>query len=176
MRNVFAVLDRSIRLLTRGSFGLAVLATLGLMLVGSADVLGTLFGMSVPAALEMQEVLLAVSIFLGFAHVQARHEHIGVDIIVKRFPPRVRRAVYLSMLVFCAGVFAVIAWRTASLAASSWNVREAASAIFTFPIYPGKFLVSLGAAVAAMECVRQIGWWFAGGEPGVAGSDAGSSI
>jgi TRAP-type C4-dicarboxylate transport system permease small subunit len=164
VHKALVTLDRLIRLVTRLSFALAVLATLALMLVGSVDVLATLVGMPVPAALEMQEVLLAISIFLGFAHVQSRHEQIGVDIIVTRFPRRVRRAAYLLMLLFSAAVFAIIAWRSATLAASSWEVREAASALFAFPIYPGKFLVSIGAAVASIECVRQVGWWFVGDE------------
>jgi hypothetical protein len=59
----------------------------------------------------------------------------------------------------------VIAARSWTLAMSSWEIREAANAIITFPIYPGKFLVSIGAWLATLEFVRQLAWWFLGGDP-----------
>jgi TRAP-type transport system small permease protein len=168
MHTILISLDKGIRQLARLSFVLAALAMLTLMLIGSADVIGTLLGYSVPAALEMQEVLLAVSIFLGMAHVQSRHEHIAVDVLVTRLPVRMRRILHLTVLLACAAIFGIIAWRAASLALSSWAIRESASALFRFPIYPGKFLVFFGAAVSSLECLRQAGLWFKSPDAGLA--------
>lgn len=151
--------DRIIRILVTVAFSIAAAAMLVMMVIGSADVVGTFFFNSpVTAALEMQEVLLAMAIFLALAHAQSRQEHICVDIITERLSAPIRRVLNLVVLFASMTVFAVIAWRTWVLATASWDMRETANAIFRFPIYPGKFLVSIGAGIAALECLRQAIW------------------
>ena len=129
----------------------------------------------VPAALEMQEVLLAVSIFLALAHAQRVRGHIAVDIVIDRLPARLKRGLELLALLVTFGVFTVIAWRAWYLSLASWNMDETANAIFTFPLWPGKFLVCFGAGFGALECLRQVGWWCIGGKPAALPADAGTA-
>ena len=163
---MFDLYDRATRGMIRVGYWVAVLATLALMIIGGMDVLGTYFlHKPVPAALELQEVLLAIMVFMGLSHAQSLREHISVDIVIQSMPARARRILDLVVLVASAIVFAIIAWRCGALAWSSVGMRETASASFAFPVYPAKVLVALGAALAALECLRQAGWWFRGGEP-----------
>ena len=163
---MFDIYDRCTRGLTRIGYWVAVLATLALMIIGGLDVLSTYFlHKPIPAALEFQEVLLAAMVFMGLSHAQSLREHISVDIVIQNLPPRLRRGLDLFVLLASAIVFAIIAWRCAELARASVAMRETASASLAFPVYPAKILVALGAALAALECIRQAGWWFRGGEP-----------
>lgn len=157
-RVALSVVDRAIRRLVVAAFGISALAMLAIMLIGSADVIGSgLFLSPVPAATEAQEVLLAISIFLAVGHAQYGRQHIAVDIVVQHLPRALRRALLLISLALGAMVCGIIAMQAWAQAISSWQTREAANAIITFPIYPAKFLVSLGAWIAALEFARQ---WF----------------
>lgn len=165
--------DRAIRFLTRLGYWVAVAATLLLMLLGGLDVIATQFlGTPIPAALELQEVLLAAMIFMGLAHVQEKRQHISVEIVVSRFSQATRRRLNLLVLVASVFVLGVIAWRSGVLALSSIEMRETAGASLAFPIYPAKVLVALGAALACLECVRQIACWFRGEHEPVAAQAA----
>jgi TRAP-type C4-dicarboxylate transport system permease small subunit len=162
---MFDLYDRATRGLIRVGYWVAVIAALGLMVIGGMDVLGTYFlGKPVPSALELQEVLLAIMVFMGLSHAQSLREHISVEIVVHQLPARVQRVLDLVVLVASAIVFGIIAWRCGELAWSSLKLRETASASFAFPVYPAKICVAVGAALAALECLRQAGWWFRGGE------------
>lgn len=163
---MFDLYDRATRGLIRAGYWFAVLAALGLMIIGGLDVLGTYFlHKPVPAALELQEVLLAIMVFMGLSHAQSLRAHISVDIVIQNLPARLQRVLDLVVLVVSAVIFAIIAWRCGELAWSSLGMRETASASFAFPVYPAKICVALGAALASLECIRQAGWWFRGGEP-----------
>ncbi len=163
---MFDLYDRAMRRMIRAGYWIAVIATLALMIIGGLDVLGTYFlRRPVPAALELQEVLLAVMVFMGLSHAQSLREHISVDIVIQNLPAGLRRVLDLVVLLASTVIFAIIAWRCGELAWSSLGMRETASASWAFPVYPAKILVALGAALAALECTRQVGWWFRGGEP-----------
>ncbi|SLN71160.1 TRAP transporter small permease subunit [Oceanibacterium hippocampi] len=162
MRYALAWIDRAIGLLVRAAFTLASIAMLAIMAIGTIDVIGTyLLHSPVPAGLELQEVLLVLVIFLGLGHAQSRREHIEVDIITSMMGVGIRRWFELFALFAGALAFGLIGWRAWDLALASWKVGETANAVFSFPIYPSKFLVAAGASVAALECMRQIGRWFA---------------
>lgn len=161
---MFNLFDRVTRALVHAGYWIAVLAALLLMIIGGLDVVLSFFSQSLPAALEMQEVLLAILVFLGFAHVQRRNENISVDIVLERLGQKARRVLGFFGLLCSAGIFGIVAWRSGALALDSLLIRESASAIWQFPIYPAKILVSVGAGLATLECLRQIGWWCKGEE------------
>lgn len=161
MRSVLQTLEAAIAWAVGVAFAAACAAMLAIMVIGTADVIGSfLLRSPLPAALELQEVLLGILIFLGLGQAQKLREHIDVDIVTTKLGPSLRRRFELLVLVVGVLSFAVIAWRAWVLAMASWKVGETANAILTFPIYPAKFLVAFGAAVAALECIRQIGRWF----------------
>lgn len=165
MGQILAGLDRLIRVLVSAGAAISIVAMLAIMTIGTLDVIGTaFFSAPVPAALEAQEVLLAISIFLALAYAQQQRAHIDVDIVTSQLPTPVRHVLLILGLALGATICAIISWRSWELALESWSVREAANAIITFPIYPGKFLVSIGAALAALEFLRQLVWSLVGVE------------
>jgi len=157
---VFLKLDAGIRFLVTTSFAIAAACLLAIMVLGSVDaVMTNAFGGGLPSALEGAEVLLAVAIFLSFACSQMRDEHIKVDLLVSRAPEGIRRISVLLTLVLGFGVFAILTMECWKLAMHSWANTEQANALIAFPIYPAKFLVACGAAICALEYLRQIGWF-----------------
>lgn len=153
--------DGVVSFLVKAAFWIASLALLAIMVIGTADVIGTnIFGSPVPASLEIQEVLLVIIIFLGLGWAQQQREHIEVDLLTSLMSPSVRRKCELVVLLGITFVFALISMRSWSLAEISWDIGETANSIIPFPIYPGKFLAAAGASIAALESLRQIGRWF----------------
>ncbi len=161
------VLDGGVRWSGTIGFALSATCTMALAVLGTVDVVGTnLFGAPVPGALELAKVTLAVVVFMGLAYAQQQHAHISVDIITNLAPRSLRRASLLVSLSLGALLFALLAWRTGVLAMESWAYREVASGYVSFPVYPAKAAVSVGCAIAALEFLRQIVWFFIGGFAG----------
>lgn len=132
-------------------------AALCLMLVvGTVDVIGTaFFRRPVLGAFEMAESALAVVMFLGLIHVQARGSHIVVDLAVARLRGTARRLADCLALLGTALALYLVARQTWPLMLDSWRIAEVAGGVFNFPIYPVKTLVCLGASIAALVAVGQ---------------------
>lgn len=132
-------------------------AALGLMLVvGAGDVVGTaFFKRPILGAFEMAEQALAVVMFVGLIHVQARGGHIVVDLAIARLRGRARRLADCLALLGTAAALYLVARQTWPLMLDSWRVREVAGGVFNFPVYPVKTLVCLGASIAALVAASQ---------------------
>ncbi len=126
-------------------------AALGLMMVvGTGDVIGTaFFRKPILGAFEMAEQALAVVMFIGLIHVQARRSHIVVDLVTAGMRGPARRLADCLALLGTAVALYLIARQTWPLMLDSWRVHEVAGGVFNFPVYPVKTLVCLGATVAA---------------------------
>jgi TRAP-type C4-dicarboxylate transport system permease small subunit len=143
------------RLVTRlGALGmgLAGASLLAMMLLGAIDIIGTkFFGQPVPGAYEATEALLVLTVFLALAHAQASHQHIAVDLVVERLGPGARLALSLLAQALTLGVFSVIAWRGWILGLRSLAIREYASGIIPFPVYPSKLALAVGATLMVFQ-------------------------
>ena len=128
-------------------------------LFGSLDVVSTfLFSRPVPLARELSEVLLAVVIFAAMATALREDRNVNVDLFVGRASPFVRRLTRLLALFIGTIVFALLAWRSADLARSSFVENELAAAAIRFPIWPVKIAVTIAMAVTFAEYARQLLW------------------
>lgn len=104
-----------------------MLARLGRVFAGATGVL-VLFMMAVTTvdvalryflnaplkgAFEMTEISMAMVIFAGMSLATARREHITVNLLEGRLPPRLRRWQRVLADVVCAVAVALLAWRIA---------------------------------------------------------------
>lgn len=135
---------------------------LGLMMVvGTADIVGTaFFRRPVVGAFEMAESALAVVMFIGLVHVQARQSHIVVDLMTARLRGTARRLSDCLALFGTLVALYLVARQTWPLMLDSWRIREVAGGVFNFPVYPVKTLVCFGAsvavAIAAVQFVQSV--------------------
>ncbi len=164
MRGFLLALDRGVRWCGTLGFALSAACTMALAVLGTVDVIGTnLFGAPVAGALELSEVALAVVVFMGLAYAQQQNAHISVDIVTNLAPRSLQRASTLVSLGFGGLLFGLLTWQAGVLAAESWSYREVASGYVSFPVYPAKAAVAVGWAVATLEFLRQIVWFFVDG-------------
>lgn len=137
--------------------GLAGLSTFLMMLIGAADVLATyLWNQPVPAALELTESLMVVVVFMALAYTQSRRQHIAVELLYQRFPPNVQRGLTVLAGLLGGVMFGLVAWQGWVLFWESWMIREYASGIVLFPVYPSKACFALGASLMTVQVVRDV--------------------
>src|SRR5690606_6332007 len=94
MHAVDTVLEQALGWALRVSAWIGWIALGLMMIVGTVDIIGTaFFRRPVLGAFEMSESALAVVMFLGLIHVQARRSHIVVDLAIARLRGTARRLV-----------------------------------------------------------------------------------
>jgi TRAP-type C4-dicarboxylate transport system permease small subunit len=173
----FLILDRSIKALANLALSLAGIGMLFIATIGTADVITYLvLGRPFPGATESVEVALAITVAMTMPYAQLRHGHIVVDIVVQRFSPRGKRVAAFGSLVTGCLCILLLSWRAWDLAVESIAVREAATALYSFPIYPRKILFALGLSLTAIEYLRQIVWMLLGDPLGGASIDSATEI
>lgn len=132
---------------------IAAFAVLGMMVVGAADVLGTVtLGRPFPGAYEITESLMVGAVFLALALSQREGRQIRVTLVVERLGTRA--AAWLDGLAQVAslGVYAVIAWYGWGIAIGSYVIGEFSPGILRFPVWPAKFALALGATLMVVQC------------------------
>lgn len=155
MRRAIAFVDTLIPSLCTISFAIGSIFIGVIALLGTADVIGTtFFHVPVVGTLEITEISLVIVVFLGLGHAQYRRAHITVDILINRFrgPLRVlSEAASFGSAFLC---FAIIGWLGLLEALHSLRINEMAAGAYRVPVYPGRFLLAVGAFVAALEALR----------------------
>lgn len=132
----------------------AAVAVLGMMLVGSVDVISTAaFSIPLPGAYELTETLMVVSVFLALALSQREGRQIRVELLAERLSPRGRAILDLLAEFLSVFVYAVIAWYGWSEAAESWHIGELTSGLLRFPLWPSKLALGLGATLMTVQCL-----------------------
>ena len=66
--------------------------------------------MSVIGNLELTELMMVIVIFCSLAQCQAEDGHIKVDLVLKRFGPRVQSIVDTLTQLICFGLFSFMTW------------------------------------------------------------------
>jgi TRAP-type C4-dicarboxylate transport system permease small subunit len=136
---------------------LGALVILALALIGTTDVLSIrILSQSIPGVIKLSEAGLVLVLFLGLAVAARNRGHIRIDILVTRLGPRARRFCDAAGYLFTAVFFAVWTWQMGHMTAKSWSIRETATGLLPFPLYPIKFLLFLGLLIATLESVRQL--------------------
>ena len=100
-------------------------------------------------------MMLMFLVYLGAAYCEHVHSHIRVDILVRRFSKLWRSRLDLLWLVLAFSIMPLLVWQTFLLAVASWRTGEMAMDI-ALPIYPGKFVISIGFALWAIQIVFSI--------------------
>ena len=139
-------------------FGLVIasIAVLAMMLIGGADVVTTIFGLPIPGAVELIQVLMVLVIFMALPEVEVRRQHIAIDLVSARMPLPVRRAFALFGNVLSLCFYGAMAWQAWKLFWGSWSIREYATGLVAFPLYPTKGLFALGLTLASIAAVANI--------------------
>lgn len=116
-------------------------------------VMGTLIGVDIfyrqvlgkpiPQVFEIEQILLSIVVFLGFAHTQTQKGHIQVDILSTKFNPKL--ALVIEGIVSLVGgfVFLIIGWEQVIKAQNAYILEEVFS-VSQIPVYPLLILAATG--------------------------------
>jgi TRAP-type mannitol/chloroaromatic compound transport system permease small subunit len=128
-----------------------------MVFVSTADVVAyLLLGRPFPGAAESIEAALSVGVAMMIANAQYRREHIAVDIFFRKFTRTKKWLAQFSGLLIGLLCMVLLSSRAWELALESFNQREAAFTLYSFPLYPWKLLYAAGFSLAALEFARQI--------------------
>lgn len=141
MDRILNVIDSIIRYVSNG----ASLLFLPMTLIAVYEVMMRyLFNSPTIWAWDVNVQLFCLIVALGAGDTLLKHGHVIMDILIVRFPDRLRlfinSAVYLVFL-FSAGI---IIWQCGDFAWRSIQLQEKASTFFGPPVYPLKAVLFIG--------------------------------
>jgi len=142
--------------LSRALSAVAALFLAAMVLLTVADVLlRALFGYPVRGMLELIELGLACTVFLGLPAVFLRDAHLVVDVIDQMAPARVVRALELLAALVSLAVLAVMAWQMVPVARGMYEFGDVTPDLSIPRIY---YWIPVLAGVVASAAVVVARW------------------
>lgn len=144
-----------IRLTHHISYALAVVAALALglmMLHVTADVIGKYFFNSpIPGTAEVvASYYMVMAVFLPLAWVEVSEGSIVVEILYSLFPTATKKLLLVVATTLSAVFYGGLAWLSWAPAIHAWKIGEVVEGTWRVVIWPTKFLLPLGLALACL--------------------------
>lgn len=127
-----------------------------MMCLTSADVIGRyLFNRPITGVFEVTEYLVLILIFSFIGYTQSQKGHVAVDLLLTKFPGRIRTMIGICNHFVCLLLMGLITWMGVQKALELREVGEA-SPNLQIPAYPFVFFLVLGCAVMCIELLKDI--------------------
>lgn len=145
----------------RGAVALLAIASavgiLAIMMLIVIDVVRRkITGGSIAGVTEYAEILLVVVVFLGVAEAQRQRQHISMETVVNRLPPRPSAGLRCLGVLLSLGVVAWMAWETLDAGLRALEIHEIRFGLARVPTWPAKLAIPLGLTALAIEIGRQL--------------------
>ena len=136
----------------QNAFSAVACTTLALMMfLTFADVgLRYIFNSPIPGGLELVEYMMAIIVPFALTVTAFGKAHIGVDLIMERFPPKFQAVVGCLTHLISLFLYLAITWQSYLNIGEQYD-SEMTSAVLLIPVYP--FVVSLTAAFAFLSLI-----------------------
>jgi len=120
-----------------------------MILLTCANIVSRLVWVPIKGTFELMGFFGAVATAFALAYTQMKKAHIAVDILVNRFPPRIRTLLSGINYFICSLFFGVAGWQIARWAGT---IRETGEVTETLRIvyYPFTYGVALGCILIAL--------------------------
>jgi len=106
----------------------------GMTLLTCADVVGRFFGHPIFGSVEIVAFMAATSVAMALPYTHQVRGHIGVEIVFRLLPERVRRIIEVVTSVLALVLFALVTWRM-SLYAGTMKSSGEVSMNLELPVY-----------------------------------------
>lgn len=157
MAPIVDLFGKMLSVAVRLAAALGALVLLAIALIGTSDVLTTrILDQPIPGVIKLSEAGLVLILFLGLAVATRNRGHIRVDILITRLGPRARPFCDAIGLLFAALFFALWTWQMWLMTAKSWSIREMATGLLPYPLYPVKIIIFIGLVIATIESIRRL--------------------
>jgi TRAP-type transport system small permease protein len=136
--------------------GAAMVILFLLMALGASQVIGRyVFNRPIAAVLELSQIMQAMMVFLAWAYTTAEKAHVRVDLLARKFSPRLQAILELVIAIVGIGLFSLIAWQAAEKAVFYWESNMEVDVLF-IPLAPFQFFLSIGAGLLCLELIAQM--------------------
>jgi TRAP-type C4-dicarboxylate transport system permease small subunit len=142
--------------LNRYAATLAGIALLLMAIVGALDVIGAAIGRPLVGTHEITETLMVIAIFMALASAQQGNAHIRVELFTRQLSPSLQVALSIFGLACSLACFALIAYFGWSSTLRSISTGEFRQGQLSFPVWPARMALALGATLMAFQCLREI--------------------
>ena len=101
------------------------------------------FNAPITGTLELVSLGLLLVVFLTQAHCGARNGHIALDILVVRFPKRVRAVIGALIHILTTGIFGMASWRLWAHGMKLQRMGQT-SGLLQIELYPFLYIAAIG--------------------------------
>ena len=128
------------------------LAAVLMLIQVSLDIIGKfVLKMPVPGTAELVASYYMIAlVFMALPLIEKRNDTIVVDLLYDAFGPRLQFLCRLLALIFTLAFYIVFAWATFEAALKSMAVREVVLGSREFQVWPSRFFLPAGCALAAL--------------------------
>jgi len=135
---------------------IAALTILGLMLVGTFQVLGRkIFNFPIPGYVDIVEMTMAIFAFLGIAYCQRLSGHVRMEIILARFKGRALWLAEIFGTLVAMTIIAILIVYTFEHFLRAWEIGDSTMDI-EIPIWPSKLIVPFAFSVLFLRLSLQL--------------------
>lgn len=128
-----------------------------LMLLTVVDVIRrNLTGRALPGTVEYSELLMVALVFLGLATAQRRKDHVAVNIVTSRLPPRTSRIIQLVGYSVVLLFIVWMAWETAAEAVKSLVRGEVRIGLQSVVVWPARVAIPLGLTALTLQLLADV--------------------
>jgi len=130
------------------------------LLVTLDVVLRYIFGGSIPASMEITQVLLVLLVFLSLGKAQESKQHLRVEFVVEKMPPYLRRYWEIVLHLFTLGFTVILFWESVGAFAYSWSTKEYYGGAVRVPIYPSRGAILVGCGLLIIQLILDLADFF----------------
>ena len=125
------------------------------VIVGYAVVGRYVFNRPIGWSEEISMYLMVWAVFLGAAYTLKEDAHIGVDILISKLKPEIRRIFLFFHYVVGIIVFSILFYKGIEMVALSLKMGSRSMAI-EFPLYIAHLAVPVGSAILILQCMHKL--------------------
>ncbi|MDO5604162.1 MAG: TRAP transporter small permease [Paracoccus sp. (in: a-proteobacteria)] len=131
---------------------IAGLAVLLMMFHVVGDVVGKyFFNRPIPGTAEVvANYYMIATVFLSLAYIEAKNSAISVELVYEMVGPRLQQVMVRVGQVVTLIFFAGLGWFSWDMAMRAYRINETVDGIWRVVIWPAKFMLPLGLAVACL--------------------------
>lgn len=139
------------------ALGLSAVTLLCITVIVLAGVIARLFfNQPIPGSNELiGSCLMVALVYPALSSTQ----HIRITFFTKKLPDLVRDGVEVAVLVLCAATLLFGAYAALGVAIESFVTNETTLGLWTFDIYPFRFVILLGLVLTAMRIIERGRTW-----------------
>ncbi|MHA7140408.1 TRAP transporter small permease subunit [Arthrobacter sp. Sr33] len=129
-----------------------------LMMVSTvADVSRRQFlGEAIPGVIEMGEVLMVATVFLGLAYTEIGGKHVNMTLVIRKLPPRmaaIANTVGLLLVLFVVGWMVYV---TGERAIEATEAQEYRFGLVQIPVWPARIALAVGLTAYFLALVARL--------------------